>query len=106
MLWWHHVESLGNLNVLVNYWWKGEAQAPVQAQSVVDCLYHSLLNLKHVRPEHRAAWGAIFSHFVFNTDYDPAGHLPASRRGILGEVSEERAGQIRAFLAKQLMKRE
>jgi len=103
-LWWHHVESIGTLNILVNYWWKGSANAAARPQSALDCLYHCLLNLKHVAPEHRAAWGAIFEHYVFNGEYDPAGHLPESKRGILGEVSPERGRQIRAFLVKQLQR--
>jgi hypothetical protein len=102
-LWWHHVESLDKVNVLVNYWWKGAHDAQSRAHSALDCLYHCLLNLKHVAPEHRAAWGAIFAHYVFNGE-NPAAHLPESRRGILGEVSPERAKQIRAFLVTQLQR--
>ncbi|SDH10094.1 MULTISPECIES: cupin-like domain-containing protein [unclassified Duganella] len=30
-LWWHHVQSTGPLNMMVNYWWKGEQTPEVEA---------------------------------------------------------------------------
>jgi hypothetical protein len=48
-LWWHHVESEGPLNLLVNYWWM-----PVGAGSVLEPLMLSLLALRdQPRPKKR-----------------------------------------------------
>jgi len=101
-LWWHHVESLARVNMLVNYWWKGEPGSPARADSALDCLLHSLLNLKHLPAEQRRAWGGIFAHYLFDASADAAGHIPANKRGVLGEVSPELARQVRAFLAGKL----
>ncbi|MFZ6813599.1 cupin-like domain-containing protein [Undibacterium sp. Rencai35W] len=81
-LWWHHVESLNAFNVLVNYWWTN-AVAPAQASTPFECLLHCLNNFKHLPPDQREAWGALFKHYVFDGSADPAIHLPANRRGVL-----------------------
>jgi hypothetical protein len=101
-LWWHHVESLEPLNMLVNYWWYGSAEAPSPAPSALDCLYHCLMNFKHLTPEQREAWGTIFQHYVFDTSGAAAAHIPEARRGVLGPISPGRAKEIRAFLVEKL----
>lgn len=103
-LWWHHVESLGKCNVLVNYWWRGSIDARSKADSALDCLLHSILNLKHLAPEHRQAWRMIFDHYVFNAGSDLAEHIPEHKRGVLGPISPELAKQVRAFLVSQLQR--
>ncbi len=99
-LWWHHVESLLPFNVLVNYWWRPAANLAGSA-SALPALLHAILQFRHLPPEQRKAWGAIFQHFVFN-EGDPAEHVPAARKGVLGEISEERARQVRNFIVQQL----
>jgi Cupin-like domain len=101
-LWWHHVESLEKYNMLVNYWWKGAPDAPGKSDSALDCLVHALVNLRHLPPEQRAAWGTIFDHYVFDAAAQPAAHIPPHRRGVLGEMSPDFRQQVRAFLVKQL----
>ena len=64
-LWWHHVESLDPLNALVNYWWKGAPDAPIDAPSAIGALRQSLEAFRHAPAEQRAAWQALFGHFVF-----------------------------------------
>ncbi len=101
-LWWHHVESLDKFNMLVNYWWRGAPGTPGMGDSALDCLLHSLLTLRHLPAEQRKAWGAIFAHYVFDADPHSAGHIPAQRRGILGDMTPDFRRQVRAFLMKQL----
>jgi len=103
-LWWHHVESLDRFNLLVNYWWKDTLGAGGRDDSALDCLMHALLNLRHLPAPQRAAWGAIFQHYLFDAT-DPAPYLGAEQRGVLGDVAPERAAQIRAFLAERLLRR-
>jgi hypothetical protein len=104
-LWWHHVESLGKYNMLVNYWWKGEATAPdAGAETALNCLLHSLLTLKRLPVEQRRAWKSIFDHYVFDAEHDSFDYIPQPVRGALGEISPELAAQIKAFLVRQLQR--
>jgi len=87
-LWWHHVVSLDVVNILVNYWWEESSNAR-KRMSPVHALMHSLLSIRHLPPEHRQAWGKIFSHYLFDTTQDSAGHIPEHRRGVLGTPSAD-----------------
>jgi len=98
-LWWHQVESVDAVNVLINYWWGGTHGA---ADSPVDCLLHTLLVLRELPAEHRAAWGRFFEHFVFGAGGDTVGHLPAASRGVLGSLPPEAAQAIRERLISHL----
>ena len=82
-LWWHHVESFDKLNIMINYWWNILKRVEGQTSTAFDCMVHCIKNMKNLRPEHKKAWAAMFRHYVFNTEYDPAEHIPAHRRGRL-----------------------
>jgi hypothetical protein len=97
--WWHHVKSLERFNVLVNYWWD---PATLKFGSPYDCLLHGFLTLRQLPASQRAAWRAVFDHYVFQTEVDPVAHLPPQRRGALGEMTPELAAHIRAALLKRL----
>jgi hypothetical protein len=99
--WWHHVKSLEQFNVLVNYWWDN---ASVHFGSPYDCLLHGFLTLRHLPANQRAAWRAVFDHYVFQTDGDPVAHLPPERRGALGPMTAELAAHIKAALLKRLQR--
>jgi hypothetical protein len=97
--WWHHVKSLANFNVLINYWWDA---AVAQWGSPYDCLLHGFLTLRQLPPRQRAAWRAVFEHYVFQTEADPVAHLPPQRRGALGDMTPELAAHIKSALLKRL----
>ena len=85
-LWWHHVESLEKINILINYWWGGANFSKESNTTPYASLMQCLLNFKTLPPEQRAAWGSLFQHYVFNPE-DPAAHIPEQRRGILARSS-------------------
>ena len=101
-LWWHHVESLEQFNVLVNYWWHGAPDEPQYELSAFDCLLHAIVNLRQLPPETRQAWRALFDHYVFGPQESVTEHIPAERHGLLGRLSPEDRARLRAHLANRL----
>jgi hypothetical protein len=98
-LWWHHVEALDTFNLLVNYWW---SSAPARAGSPFECLIHGLLTVRDLPAPEREAWRAVFDHYLFGRNGDPAAHLPPEARGVLGPPSLQRTHMIKSFLARAL----
>ena len=98
-MWWHHVEGLDGLNMLVNYWWRS---TPHYMGTPVNVLKHALLSLRGLRPEQREAWRHIFDYYVFNADDAATAHIPERSRGILDSLDENAARQLRAELLNAL----
>jgi len=101
-LWWHRVESLEPLNVLVNYWWHDPLGDNSRVDSAFDALLHGILSIRALPPESRRAWGAFFEQYVFGAHADSIEHIPPERHGILGSLSQEQLSALRAHLAKKL----
>lgn len=98
-MWWHHVEGLDGLNVLVNYWWR---TTPRFMGAPLSVLKHALLSLRDLPPEQRKAWQHIFDYYVFDSKSDATAHIPEHSRGILSDMSEADARKLRADLLNQL----
>ena len=98
-MWWHHVEGLDGLNMLVNYWWRS---TPHYMGTPLNVMKHALLGLKGLRPEQRQAWRNIFDHYVFNPDDEFLEHIPEASRGILGPIDDDTARRLRAELLNKL----
>jgi hypothetical protein len=97
--WWHHVQALDDLNILVNYWWN-DAQADLG--SPFDALLHAILALRDMPPNQRAAWKVMFGHYAFGENGDPVEHLPPEARGALGAHDPRMRQQIRMMLLNSI----
>jgi Cupin-like domain len=96
--WWHHVQSLAPLNVLVNYWWFSSRPAT----SPLDCLLHGVITLRDMQPDERAVWRNLFDYYIFQTSGDPLAHLAPNFRGVMGSHTPEQFKKIKAALARSL----
>lgn len=97
--WWHHVESLEALNVLVNYWWDG---APAASALPFTALVHAIQAFRPMPAAERDAWRALLNHYVFDENGDPAAHLSPHDPGILGEMTPAMAQHIHRWLVQEL----
>jgi hypothetical protein len=100
-LWWHHIEGLDDLNVLVNYWWR---RTPDHHGPPFAAMLHALMALRDLPREERAAWHEMFRHYVFEADDATAAHIPIARRGALAPLDEEATRALRAAIVALLSK--
>ena len=100
-LWWHNVESLEPLNVLVNYWWHASG-ARLGSDSGYDSLRLGILNIRSLPAPARAAWRALFEHYLFGDPDAVTGHIPAHRHGLLGALSPADEERLREQIAQRL----
>ncbi len=92
--WWHGVDALEPLSILVNYWWN---EAPEGSGGGYDALLHAMFSYRHLPADERAVWRIMFEHYVFG-DEDPAAHLPPHAKGIMSPPSPRLFAQMRAIL--------
>ncbi|KQN34831.1 hypothetical protein ASG37_16095 [Sphingomonas sp. Leaf407] len=97
-LWWHAVEALDPVNILVNYWYN---QPP--AGSPFAAMLHAMLAIRDLPAPQRAAWGVWFDQYVFRADAaTSADHLPPHAQGVAGPPSPAREQAMRAYLRRAL----
>jgi hypothetical protein len=99
ILWWHGVESLGPLNILVNYWWN---DAESEKDRPFLSLVHSMLLLSRLPAAQRESWRALFDYFVFQTHGEAGSHLPEDVHDVQGHLTPEERDQVKALLAEHL----
>lgn len=83
-LWFHQVEALEKVNLLVNYWWPvvaGAGDVPLPTPAAV--LVQAITVLNALPPAQRDAWAAMFEHYVVQREQEPAAHIPVAWQGAL-----------------------
>lgn len=101
ILWWHHVQAKGGVNVLVNYWQGGSINGtskPVPA----DTILMAMLAIRDLPLEQKKTWKALFDYYIFSDQSDKYQHIPKEVRGILDPLGEQTKKSIKRWLIGQL----
>lgn len=98
-LWWHHVETLDPLNLMINYWWH---PAPSLIGNPLHALMHAILNFQELPARHRQAWRHLFDHFVFNSHETDFSHIPIKHLGAMGEIDAATRQEVQQKMIKIL----
>lgn len=97
--WWHHVEALDRFSVLVNYWWR---QSPDYMDTPMNALMVAMMTVRDLPPEQRAAWRALFDHYVFESGEHTTAHIPPAARHMLAPLDSDAVRSLRAQLLKRM----
>jgi hypothetical protein len=103
-LWFHQVEALEPLNVLVNYWWRPEAAPGRPDNTHFAALRLCMLAFRHLPDGEREGWRALLNHYVFGARGDDLAHIPEAKRGLLGDIGPELDAQTRAQIIQWLQR--
>lgn len=98
-MWWHHVESLGALNLLINYWWN---EASSHMISGMTALYAAMLGVRDKPKHEREGWKALFNYYIFDGPEPPQEHIPEGAQGFLKDIDAQSARKLRALLINKL----
>ena len=100
-MWWHQVEGLDAFNILLNWWWNA---VPEFVDTPQITLMHAMLSLRQRPAQERAAWKAVFDHYLFGDREDAAGHLPDHVLGPLGKIDPMLARRLRAVVTRKIQR--
>jgi hypothetical protein len=101
ILWWHGVESLDALNILVNYWWNNSVSA---RHDPLLSLFHTMALMSGLPAVQLDAWREIFDCLAFQRDGVPGAHLPANLRDVMGNLSPADRDQVLAIVAERMQR--
>lgn len=91
--WWHHVQSLSGVNILVNYWWSALDDRPTPFAA----LYAGMMGIRDLPPDQKRIWKRLMDTYVFG-DGDVAAHIPPPGRGAFGDLTPPVLARLRNLL--------
>jgi hypothetical protein len=95
--WWHGVEALEPVSILVNYWWN---ETPQDMGGQYNGLLHAIFAFRHLPERERQVWRMMLDHYVFDANGDPSAHLPEHAKGIIAPASPQLFVRLRNLLAQ------
>ena len=99
-MWWHHVEGLEAINMLVTHWWRN---TPAFMGRPNNALLMAMLSLRNLPKDQRKACQNIFNHYIFDHEEHSVEHIPELARGMLKlPMDELTARKLRAELTEKL----
>ncbi len=98
-MWFHNVQSLDHLGVLVNFWWR---DAAMHMFTPMFTMLHAMLSIKGMPEYEKRCWKRMFEQYVFEENGDPMAHVPEHARGFFGELDAEKIARLRAYLLHSL----
>jgi hypothetical protein len=98
--WWHHVEALGDFNVLMNYWWSDRR---VSTATPLVALLHTLQSFNTMEKNRKQAWKVFLDHYLGEPEH-VRGHIPEHAQGVLGELDLNAIKVLDAFIKQELNK--
>ena len=99
-MWWHNVESLDPINLLINYFWKEPAStfnAPMLS------LMHAKLSISNLPINDKSIWKNLFNHLVFDADESTADYLPEELEDIIKDLSPDKKQKFKNWLAHKTL---
>lgn len=100
-LWWHHVEALSPINMMMNYW-SGGSIAKSSEPVPMDALLLSIMAIRDLPTAQKKAWQAFFNYHIFDFEEAQNQHIPEQLKGILNPLTSQQRAQVKQWLIKQL----
>jgi len=101
-MWWHHVEALDELNLLLSHWWR---DTPAYLGRPNNALLNAMLSIRHLPKAQRKAWQALFDYYIFADEPGGGAELPPEAQGLLRQpLDETTARALRSLIIQKLQR--
>lgn len=101
-MWWHHVEAMDELNLLLTHWWR---DTPAYLGRPNNALLNAMLSIRHLPKAQRKAWQALFDYYIFADEPGGGAELPAAAQGLLRQpLDEATARALRSLIIQKLQR--